>query len=114
MRPRSMALTRHVRATSMTCCLLGLSSALPITVRISSISHSISFLASSLSSELSMLKTITRPRCWMCGLSCRHSLCRISSHWVVCWENKRQWLRREYLSEDVTSVESDGFVVMTV
>uniref|UniRef100_A0A672GY11 Uncharacterized protein n=1 Tax=Salarias fasciatus TaxID=181472 RepID=A0A672GY11_SALFA len=85
MRPRSIALTRQARAVSMGSCLLGLSAALPIIVRISSISLSISFLVSSLSSELNMLWTITRPRCWMCGLSCRHSLCRISSHWAVCW-----------------------------
>lgn len=55
MRSRSIALTRQVRATSMASCLLGLSSALPITERISSISLSTSFLASSLSSEFSML-----------------------------------------------------------
>uniref|UniRef100_A0A3Q3MD46 Secreted protein n=1 Tax=Mastacembelus armatus TaxID=205130 RepID=A0A3Q3MD46_9TELE len=68
MRPRSIALTRHVRAASMASCLLGLSSALPITERISSNSLSISFLARSLSSELRFV--------W------RHSLCRISSHWA--------------------------------
>uniref|UniRef100_A0A3P9N5A1 Uncharacterized protein n=1 Tax=Poecilia reticulata TaxID=8081 RepID=A0A3P9N5A1_POERE len=83
MRPRSMALTRHVRATSMGSCLLGLSSALAITVRISSISLSISFLANSKSSEFSMLYTTTRPRCWMLGLVWRHNLCRISSHCTV-------------------------------
>uniref|UniRef100_A0A8C8CWT1 Uncharacterized protein n=2 Tax=Oncorhynchus TaxID=8016 RepID=A0A8C8CWT1_ONCTS len=74
MRPRSMALTRQVRATSITSCLLGLSIALPITVRISRISLSISFLASSLSSEFSMLYTITRPLCWIWGWSWRMSL----------------------------------------
>ncbi len=84
MRPRSIALTRHVRAASMASCLFGLSSALPITERISSISLSISFLASSLSSESRMLYTITRPRCCTLGLLWRHNLCRISSHWEVC------------------------------
>uniref|UniRef100_A0A3Q2VH09 Uncharacterized protein n=3 Tax=Haplochromini TaxID=319058 RepID=A0A3Q2VH09_HAPBU len=69
MRPRSIALTKHVRAASMASCLFGLSSALPTTERISSNSLSISFLARSLLSELSML----------------HNLCRISSHWEVCW-----------------------------
>uniref|UniRef100_A0A3Q2Z3A2 Uncharacterized protein n=1 Tax=Hippocampus comes TaxID=109280 RepID=A0A3Q2Z3A2_HIPCM len=84
MRPRSIALTRHNRAASMASCLLGLSAALPITDMISSSSLSMSFLASSPSSELSMLFTVTRPRCWIIGLVCRHNLCRISSHWTVC------------------------------
>uniref|UniRef100_A0A3Q3FJ81 Secreted protein n=1 Tax=Labrus bergylta TaxID=56723 RepID=A0A3Q3FJ81_9LABR len=86
MRPRSIALTRHARATSMVSCLFGLSSALPITERISSSSLSISFFDSSLSSELSMLKTTTMPRCAIQELLCRHNLCRISIHWVVCLE----------------------------
>uniref|UniRef100_A0A3Q4GLC5 Uncharacterized protein n=1 Tax=Neolamprologus brichardi TaxID=32507 RepID=A0A3Q4GLC5_NEOBR len=68
MRPRSIALTKHVRAASMASCLFGLSSALPTTERISSNSLSINFLARSLLSELSM-----------------HNRCRISSHWEVCW-----------------------------
>uniref|UniRef100_A0A3Q4BRW2 Uncharacterized protein n=1 Tax=Mola mola TaxID=94237 RepID=A0A3Q4BRW2_MOLML len=51
----------------MASCLLGLSSALPITERISSTSLSINFLASSPLSESSMLYTITRPRCCILG-----------------------------------------------
>uniref|UniRef100_A0A8C3ATS5 Secreted protein n=1 Tax=Cyclopterus lumpus TaxID=8103 RepID=A0A8C3ATS5_CYCLU len=81
MRPRSIALTRHVRAASMTSCLLGLSSALPITERISSSSLSINFLASSLSSELK-------------GMVWRHNLCRISSHCVVSSVPKEKLFRR--------------------
>uniref|UniRef100_A0A674IDJ5 Uncharacterized protein n=1 Tax=Terrapene triunguis TaxID=2587831 RepID=A0A674IDJ5_9SAUR len=63
---------RHSRATLMTCCFLESSACLPTSVRISSISHSTSFLASSC------------PRCCTSSFSCRQSLCRISSHWVVC------------------------------
>uniref|UniRef100_A0A8C9MTS7 Uncharacterized protein n=1 Tax=Serinus canaria TaxID=9135 RepID=A0A8C9MTS7_SERCA len=51
-------------------------------VRISRSSDSTSFFASSLS-ELIKLKAMTSPRCWTSKLSCKQSLCRISSHWVV-------------------------------
>uniref|UniRef100_A0A8D2MPB8 Uncharacterized protein n=1 Tax=Zonotrichia albicollis TaxID=44394 RepID=A0A8D2MPB8_ZONAL len=51
--------------------------------QISRSSDSTSFLASSLS-ELIKLKAMTSPRCWTSMLSCKQSLCKISSHWVVC------------------------------
>uniref|UniRef100_A0A674H608 Uncharacterized protein n=1 Tax=Taeniopygia guttata TaxID=59729 RepID=A0A674H608_TAEGU len=52
-------------------------------VMISRSSDSTSFFASSLS-QLIKLKAMTSPRCWTSMLSCKQSLCRISSHWVVC------------------------------
>uniref|UniRef100_A0A8C6TE59 Uncharacterized protein n=1 Tax=Neogobius melanostomus TaxID=47308 RepID=A0A8C6TE59_9GOBI len=88
MRPRSIALIRHSRAAFMDPCRFGLSAAFPTTVRISSSSLSISFLASSALSEFSMLLIITMPRCWMSVFGWRQRRCRISSHWVVC-ERKR-------------------------
>uniref|UniRef100_A0A8D0GMX9 Uncharacterized protein n=1 Tax=Sphenodon punctatus TaxID=8508 RepID=A0A8D0GMX9_SPHPU len=44
------------------------------TVRISNAALSTNFLAN------------TSPRCCTSSFSCRHSLCRISNHWVVCKE----------------------------
>uniref|UniRef100_A0A8D0KU32 Uncharacterized protein n=1 Tax=Strix occidentalis caurina TaxID=311401 RepID=A0A8D0KU32_STROC len=51
-------------------------------VRISRSSVSTSFFASSLSARIK-LKAMTSPRCCTSMLSCKQSLCRISSHWVV-------------------------------
>uniref|UniRef100_A0A8B9J383 Uncharacterized protein n=1 Tax=Amazona collaria TaxID=241587 RepID=A0A8B9J383_9PSIT len=76
-----MHLVRQSCATLMMCCFLG-SSCLPMYVRISRSSVSTSFLARSLSA-LIKLKAMTSPRCCTSMLSCKQSLCRISSHWVV-------------------------------
>uniref|UniRef100_A0A8C3XM41 Uncharacterized protein n=1 Tax=Chelydra serpentina TaxID=8475 RepID=A0A8C3XM41_CHESE len=75
----------HSRATLRTCCFLESSACLPTTVRISSISLPTSFLASSC------------PRCCTSSFSCRQSLCRISSHWVVCQEGKAESFKKTWL-----------------
>uniref|UniRef100_A0A663E3R2 Secreted protein n=1 Tax=Aquila chrysaetos chrysaetos TaxID=223781 RepID=A0A663E3R2_AQUCH len=82
-----MHLVRQSRATLMMCCFLGSSSCLPMYVRISRSSDSTSFFASSLSA-LIKLKAMTSPRCCTSMLSCKQSLCRISSHWVVFKEER--------------------------
>uniref|UniRef100_A0A8B9VED3 Secreted protein n=1 Tax=Anas zonorhyncha TaxID=75864 RepID=A0A8B9VED3_9AVES len=77
-----MHFVRQSRATLMMCCFLGSSSCLPMKVRISRSSVSTTFFASSLSA-LIKLKVMTSPRCCTSMLSCKQSLCRISSHWVL-------------------------------
>lgn len=116
MSPRSIALERLARAASSTGCLLGWSSCLPIIVRISRISLSISFFASS-SSAFSMLLTITRPLCWTSMLSWRHNLWRISSHCTVYRtererESISQTLCQKYcVSDDETFAEFNIILV---
>uniref|UniRef100_A0A452GRL1 Uncharacterized protein n=1 Tax=Gopherus agassizii TaxID=38772 RepID=A0A452GRL1_9SAUR len=78
----SQSAEKHSRATLITCCFLESSACLPTSVRISSISLSTSFLASSC------------PRCCTSSFSCRQSLCKISSHWVVCKEGKAVSLKK--------------------
>uniref|UniRef100_A0A669PAE3 Uncharacterized protein n=1 Tax=Phasianus colchicus TaxID=9054 RepID=A0A669PAE3_PHACC len=85
---RAMLITGiQSRAALITCCFLGSSSCLPTNVRISRSSDSTSFFASSLLA-LIKLKAMTSPRCCTSMLSCKQSLCRISSHWVVFKEGK--------------------------
>uniref|UniRef100_A0A7M4ECI8 Uncharacterized protein n=1 Tax=Crocodylus porosus TaxID=8502 RepID=A0A7M4ECI8_CROPO len=61
-----MHFTRHSRAASIACCILGSSFCLPMTVRISRSSLSTSFLASSLSALIRLYAT-TSPR--LCKIS---------------------------------------------
>uniref|UniRef100_A0A8C5PHH9 Uncharacterized protein n=1 Tax=Leptobrachium leishanense TaxID=445787 RepID=A0A8C5PHH9_9ANUR len=72
-------LTRESRATAIMSCLRGSPCCFPITVRISSISDSTNFFASSLSEAIRLLM-ITIPLCWTCKSSFRQSLCSSSNH----------------------------------